>query len=176
MHWKNKFYCVLFCQMFNVIVQMYKLQQTYEWWTHMRHTFICSHWILFYLNEKAFWSCDFEWFWIWKSSYTNVNNFYKQSTSNQCSVLNSNKIKKLSVTNWIANVTTSSLNISLFVILINLNDWLTADVRNIELITNNKLLISLFVIDMHTKCLSQYIKFKDHSCWILQTNDDIMRS
>ena len=43
MHWKSKLYCVLFCQMFDVIVQTYELQQTHKWWAHMRHTFIHSH-------------------------------------------------------------------------------------------------------------------------------------
>ena len=176
MHWESKPYRVLFCQAFGVVVQTYGLQQAREWRAHVRHTFIRSHWILPYPSEKAFWSRGLGWFRTWKSSHTDVNNFYKRSAPNQRPVLDSDEIEELPVTNWTAGVTAPPLDISLPVIPTNLNDWLAAGVRNAESTTGSEPPIPLPAIGMRAGRLSQYIKSRDRSRRTLQADDDTMGS
>lgn len=59
---------------------------------------------------------------------------------------------------------------------VDLEDWLLISVRHTELTTDSESLISLFAISMCSEHLSQYLKFRDHSCQILLEDDDSIRA
>ncbi|OJD22346.1 hypothetical protein ACJ73_06306 [Blastomyces percursus] len=54
--WEKKLYRLLFRQSFEVITQIFGLQQAREWRATLQYRFIRTHWILPYPSKQSFWS------------------------------------------------------------------------------------------------------------------------
>lgn len=158
-HWENKPYRVLFRQAFDVVTQVFGLQQAWEWRTHLKSTFIRTHWILPYPSSTLFWPRGSnKRLQTWATVHPLLVKYFKDHQPLDSWIIQPYDVEKLPLLGWQSGPKPMPLGIQLPVLPKDVHHWLVESCQSVmvpEAIPRDS--VPLLAGGMQPSSISEYL-------------------